>query len=91
ILDKERKNWFNEIDLSELNMSHCSKCVLGQIFGSFWSDTSIYILNKLWHKKLFLSVGDVSHDLEVYIIISYDEYTKLLKKYWITLINKRRK
>lgn len=32
LLDDHYPNWWKKIELSELNMAHCSTCILGQVF-----------------------------------------------------------
>lgn len=34
-LDVNRPGWFDAINCDELNIESCSRCVLGQLFGSF--------------------------------------------------------
>lgn len=34
LLDEKQPGWFNRIDLEELNLGSCFKCVLGQLFSN---------------------------------------------------------
>lgn len=36
-LDETRPGWEQEIDLSSLFMADCSMCVLGQVFGNYFT------------------------------------------------------
>lgn len=37
-LDQQRSGWFNEIDVLKLNQNYADRCVLGQLFGSFYDE-----------------------------------------------------
>ena len=37
LLDEKRPGWFREIAMDRLAMSNCTDCVLGQVYGSYWS------------------------------------------------------
>lgn len=36
LLDKFHPGWYREINVSKLEMSSCTSCVLGQLFKDFW-------------------------------------------------------
>lgn len=36
LLDSTDSEWPSKVDLLELNMSSCSKCVLGHLYGDYW-------------------------------------------------------
>jgi hypothetical protein len=38
-LDREQPGWASHINLEELDLSSCTRCVLGQLFGDFTDAT----------------------------------------------------
>lgn len=41
LLDKERPDWRDAINLDELDLQHCEKCILGQVFSNFMAGCRI--------------------------------------------------
>jgi hypothetical protein len=36
LLDERRPGWWDEVDLSKLDLNSCCRCVLGQLWGHYW-------------------------------------------------------
>jgi hypothetical protein len=37
LLDRARPGWEREISLDDLAMSRCDHCILGQLYGQYWT------------------------------------------------------
>lgn len=39
MLDEKRPGWEGEINIARLELSRCSQCILGQLYGHYWKGT----------------------------------------------------
>ena len=93
LLDSKLPDWYERIDLDQLDMANINQCILGQI-GQLFPVLGDYMLSGLEYlgiRKLSYSLSaygfDVSH--EAYSTNPEQAYGELLR-YWIEVINERR-
>lgn len=82
-LDKEKPEWYNKVDISLINMTHCSNCIHGQVFGRLsWHGNIPVKLQPAFYYESLVSLMPKGRE---------SEFLKdILKEYWITLIKMRR-
>lgn len=80
LLDEQVPNWWNRIDLDELDIGSCYNCVLGQLFGGFI---------KGWNSlRLKFNIEDYGFSYSTFEILS--SVPELLTKEWKKQIRLRR-
>src|SRR5690625_6974131 len=47
LLDTAQPNWYEQIELSQLDLSSCRKCILGQMFGDFSDGAEVLFKDEL--------------------------------------------
>lgn len=75
LLDQARPGWFNEINIEELNMATGDKCILGQLYGTYFYGMDV--LDICWGHNFGFNVHNRG---------SYTE----LQENWLKEIEKRR-
>jgi hypothetical protein len=88
LLDEERPNWFEEIDLDELKMANCNHCILGQIYGEY--DAGIEVLSGEGIEEIY--GPDQGFDREYHLISTKTERFQSyesLQAQWTAVINHR--
>ena len=88
ILDKKSKGWEKSIDISELNLQDSDYCIIGHVFGSYYSE-------KKKVQKIVSKIEEIDDTVlgggnyEQFCIGHYG--TLLYKAFWIKEIEKRQK
>ena len=77
-LDRTRPGWASLIKLASLEMSSCSRCIAGQIFGSYLAIIDEYRVDAL---KLGFTVSQHSEHINA-------DYAEL-KRVWTLLVQNR--
>jgi hypothetical protein len=92
LLDRKVPNWRSKIDLKEFDITHCAKCVLGQILGDFNNYIKIGLTNsddpsKFGFDMNIMANGHLVHQdrLNKY----YDDGYNKLGKLWVKEIKKK--
>lgn len=62
-LDSFYPGWFNEIDVEKLNQDDSLYCVLGQLYGSYFSEESIKVIRGLGSQWPFAG-GELDQTIE---------------------------
>jgi hypothetical protein len=68
-LNIRRPGWYNNVVLSSLDMGDTYDCVLGQLFGEFWT----FLASVAWKER---------HAAELGFSVTYDELTELYRGNW---------
>jgi hypothetical protein len=84
LLDEERPGWWQRINLRELAMSHCVRCVLGQIFGNYAIGQDVLFSGD--DEEVFQE--SVGHGFNVYDQDDDEAYADL-RDVWMDLIESR--
>jgi len=79
LLDTAQPNWYEQIELSQLDLSSCKKCILGQMFGDFSDGAEV-----LFKDELSSSIDKCGFDIDRELLLENtpEEVWELLCTYW---------
>ncbi len=84
ILDAHRPGWHSQIDAEFLDLSSCSECVLGQLFGAFEDGVAA-----LGISVDFTLQEEAQHGFDIRCHEGGDVYAELHAE-WLRVISERR-
>ena len=91
LLDKYVPSWAGKIDLAFLDMGNCAHCVLGQVFGSYFSGYMALGDQVAAGGDVWSGTFDAGFDLNRWSDESQSGYYSLLNKQWRIIIAERQK
>ena len=83
LLDQEKPNWFEEINLGKLEMGSCKDCILGQLYSNY--DEGADVLFGQWSVE-----KNNSHGFTIFPDVSSPVLWRELRECWVREIKKRR-
>lgn len=89
LLDEKRPGWWKSVDLARLDLNHCERCVLGQLFGDYKEGRSALCLLSGLSNSVKWSF-DCGFTLVGPDVDCGDEEMEKLTQAWTKLIQQRR-
>lgn len=79
LLNNKKPGWYNEIDIDNLKMSNCSRCILGQLFENYFKGLDILGIN--------IYIDDaILYGFNINMVFQNEKYWNILTQEWIDKI-----
>lgn len=101
-LDENHPGWVSKIDLSNLQMSNCERCIIGQAVGQYWqtiarearklrecgfeSETDEYLSGNMWAAEHGFDISPNPAMPDHYV---YTRDYKQLESAWVEVVKDR--